>query len=347
MCVGVSAQNLRITGTVTDQSGQPILAATVAVVGTTSATITDFNGVYEIQAAKDATLEFSYVGMATQTLQVAGRTKIDVVLQEDAQQIEELVVVGYGSGVEAKSLVGSVSSVKGEKIANTPVANVSDVLQGKIPGLENKKVPYIDAWGQTEKNDNVALRAFENLLSPGYASKMKDDDVNNELAQIFSATGDSGVVPTRAKTYVEDDSGKTVYLDAEKYVRYAKDKGQYSREYVEEVMSYSMFREMSADEKAEVIKFLFSYANAKAKSNVVDYDYASKSTYSTAAKLEAAGFSASTVAIAKVAMSKEYADTDGNGSVSTSEKKKALKNAGFSYSQISKINSALKKKSNK
>ena len=136
MCLGASAQNLRITGTVSDQNGQPILAATVAVVGTTSATITDINGAYEIQAAKDATLEFSYVGMATQTLQVAGRTKIDVVLQEDAQQIEELVVVGYGSGVEAKSLVGSVSSVKGEKIANTPVANVSDVLQGKIPGLQ-------------------------------------------------------------------------------------------------------------------------------------------------------------------------------------------------------------------
>lgn len=136
VCLGASAQNLRITGTVSDQNGQPILAATVAVVGTTSATITDINGAYEIQAAKDATLEFSYVGMATQTVQVAGRTKIDVVLQEDAQQIEELVVVGYGSGVEAKSLVGSVSSVKGEKIANTPVANVSDVLQGKIPGLQ-------------------------------------------------------------------------------------------------------------------------------------------------------------------------------------------------------------------
>lgn len=136
VCLGASAQNLRITGTVTDQSGQPVLAATVAVVGTTTATITDYNGMYEVQAPADAKLEISFVGLATQVVEVAGRTQIDVVLQEDAQVFEELVIVGYGSGVEAKSLVGSVSSVKGEKIANAPVANVSDVLQGKIPGLQ-------------------------------------------------------------------------------------------------------------------------------------------------------------------------------------------------------------------
>lgn len=137
MCVGVSAQNLRITGTVTDSSGAPMLAVTVAVVGTTNATITDLSGAYEISAPKNATLEFSYVGMATELVAVAGRTKIDVALKEDAQQIEDIVITaGYGSGVASKSLVGSVSSVKGDKIANAPVANVSDVLQGKVPGLQ-------------------------------------------------------------------------------------------------------------------------------------------------------------------------------------------------------------------
>lgn len=135
-CVGAVAQGQRISGTVTDESGAPVLGATVSVVGTTTATITDFNGQYEIGADKKATLEFSYVGLATQTVAVGGRTTINVVLKADATQIEELVVVGYGSGVAAKSLVGSVSSVKGDKVANTPVANVADVLQGKIPGLQ-------------------------------------------------------------------------------------------------------------------------------------------------------------------------------------------------------------------
>ncbi|MBO7198109.1 MAG: SusC/RagA family TonB-linked outer membrane protein [Tidjanibacter sp.] len=135
-CVSAVAQGQRITGTVSEESGAPVIGATVSVVGTTVATITDVNGQYEIKAAKDATLEFSYVGLATQNVAVAGRTTINVVMKADAHQMEELVVVGYGSGVAAKSLVGSVSSVKGDKVASTPVANVADVLQGKIPGLQ-------------------------------------------------------------------------------------------------------------------------------------------------------------------------------------------------------------------
>jgi hypothetical protein len=161
MCLGASAQNLRITGTVSDQNGQPILAATVAVVGTTSATITDINGVYEIQAAKDATLEFSYVGMATQTLQVAGRTKIDVVLQEDAQQIEELVVVGYGSGVEAKSLVGSAPDniryyveLRGVGIVN--VRRMYGI--GSVKNTEKiNMVIQMEPWEQGKNYDRMGL----------------------------------------------------------------------------------------------------------------------------------------------------------------------------------------------
>lgn len=136
LCVSAMAQGQRITGTVSDESGAPVIGATVSVVGTTVATITDVSGEYEVKAAKDATLEFSYVGYATQTIAVAGRTTINVVMKTDAHEMEELVVVGYGSGVAAKSLVGSVSSVKGDKVASTPVANVADVLQGKIPGLQ-------------------------------------------------------------------------------------------------------------------------------------------------------------------------------------------------------------------
>lgn len=135
-CASAVAQGQRISGTVSDESGAPVLGATVSVVGTTTATITDIYGQYEIRADKKATLEFSFVGLETQTIAVGGRTTINVVMKSDAHQIEELVVVGYGSGVAAKSLVGSVSSVKGDKVANTPVANVADVLQGKIPGLQ-------------------------------------------------------------------------------------------------------------------------------------------------------------------------------------------------------------------
>lgn len=157
-CVGAVAQVQRISGTVTDESGAPVLGATVSVVGTTSATITDLSGYYEISAGKSATLEFSYVGLATQTIAVGGRTTINVVMKSDATQIEELVVVGYGSGVAAKSLVGSVSSVKGDKVADTPVANVADVLQGKIPGLQ-----VFTSSGEPSEGSDMMMRGVSSF----------------------------------------------------------------------------------------------------------------------------------------------------------------------------------------
>ena len=207
---------------------------------------------------------------------------------------------------------------------------------GKIPGAENTKVPYIDAWGRTEENDNFLLRAFENFVSPGYISKVTDDSVNNELAKIYTDTGESGVIPKRASTSFEV-SGERVNLNADEYVQYATDKGQYSRKYLEEIMSSDLYNGLSSDGKAEAIAFLFSYANAKAKSNVSDYDYREVSTYKTAAKLEDAGISPASYAVAKFAMSKENADTDGSGSVTKSEKQKALRDAGFSSRDANKI----------
>lgn len=207
---------------------------------------------------------------------------------------------------------------------------------GKIPGAENTKVPYIDAWGRTEENDNFLLRAFENFISPGYISKVTDDSVNNELAKIYTDTGESGVIPKRASTSFEV-SGERVNLNADEYVQYATDKGQYSRKYLEEIMSSDLYNGLSSDGKAEAIAFLFSYANAKAKSNVSDYDYREISTYKTAAKLEDAGISPASYAVAKFAMSNENADTDGSGSVTKSEKQKALRDAGFSSRDANKI----------
>ncbi|MBQ3088290.1 MAG: hypothetical protein IJC36_01520 [Clostridia bacterium] len=209
-------------------------------------------------------------------------------------------------------------------------------IMGKIPFAASEKVPYIDAWGKVAKNDNALLRAFENFVSPGYISTIKDDKVNKELAEIYVDTGESGVIPKRAKNSFKVGS-ETVNLSADDYVQYATNKGQYSRRYLEDVMSNPLYKDLPSDGKAEAIKFLFEFANAKAKSEVSDYDYKESSRYKTAAKLEDAGISASSYAIAKFAMSEANADTDGSGSVSQKEKKKALKNAGFDYSDIRTI----------
>lgn len=224
---------------------------------------------------------------------------------------------------------------KNSSVPSTVQKTVQKIL-GKIPVAENSKVPYIDAWGRTEENDNILLRAFENFVSPGYISKVKDDAVNDELAKIFVDTGESGVIPKRAKTSFEVN-GETVNLSADEYVQYAIDKGQYSRQYLEEVMSNPLYQGLSSEEKAAVISNLYSFANAKAKSNVSDYDYITNNYYKTAAKLEVAGISPVSYYIAKVAMSEENADTDGSGTVTKSEKTKALEEAGFNSEDIDTI----------
>lgn len=213
---------------------------------------------------------------------------------------------------------------------------------GKIPFAENTKVPYIDAWGRTEVNDNVLLRAFENFVSPGYVSVIDDDKVNKEIAEVYVNTGASGVLPKRAGASIQVD-GETKNLTADEYVQYATDKGQYSRKYLEDFINHPMYSGLDNQSKADIISDLYSYANAKAKSNISDYDYTTVSTYKTAAKLESAGIDPVSYYIARVATSTENADTDGSGAVSKKEKQKALKNAGFSNSEVNTIINVNKK----
>ena len=135
VCASALAQDLRITGTVATNEGVAAVGATVSVVGTTDATITDINGDYVIMAPADATLSFSYVGMKTVDTKVNGRTKIDVVFDADATQIEELIVVAYGTA-KKESFTGSASSVSSEDLAKKQVSTVTQALAGVVPGIQ-------------------------------------------------------------------------------------------------------------------------------------------------------------------------------------------------------------------
>lgn len=132
----LSAQELTVTGRITDKSGESIIGASILVQGTTNGTITDFDGNFTVQnVSSNAVLVISYVGYKTQNLQVNGKTIFNVVLEEDTETLEEVVVVGYG--VQRKSdLTGAVASVKAsEALKNTPTVNVSDALQGRMAGV--------------------------------------------------------------------------------------------------------------------------------------------------------------------------------------------------------------------
>lgn len=130
----VFAQNLTVTGQVVDTTGEPVIGANVKVEGLTLGTITDFDGNYSIQAPSDGKLQFSFIGYVSQTISIDNQRTIHVTLKEDAEVLDEVVVIGYQT-VRRRDLTGSVASVKGDAIAAAPVTNVAQALQGKLPGV--------------------------------------------------------------------------------------------------------------------------------------------------------------------------------------------------------------------
>jgi len=129
-------QQRSITGTVVDKQGIPLPGVSIVLKGTTTGTITDVNGNYHLADVPDnGILVFSFIGMATQEITLAGSSKVDVQMVEDSLGLDEVVVVGYGTQKKA-SLTSAISQIKGEEaLKNKGVNNVTVALQGEIPGL--------------------------------------------------------------------------------------------------------------------------------------------------------------------------------------------------------------------
>jgi TonB-linked SusC/RagA family outer membrane protein len=128
-------QQNSISGTVSDESGNPLPGVTVLFKGTTNGTVTNYDGEYSISdIPADATLAFSFVGMIMQEILVGNQTTINVTLVADAIGIEEVIAVGYGSKRKV-NLIGAVSSLKSEELEATKSQNVQNMLTGKLPGV--------------------------------------------------------------------------------------------------------------------------------------------------------------------------------------------------------------------
>ena len=138
ICLGLSsvlAQTVQVSGTVTSaDDGQPLPGVTVVVKGTTQGTVTNVNGYYSFSVPTSATLQFSFVGMATQEIAVAGRQVIDVEMTTSAREIDEVVVIGYGNQTQ-KSLASSVTVVKTESLKDVPSPSFDQMLQGRAAGV--------------------------------------------------------------------------------------------------------------------------------------------------------------------------------------------------------------------
>jgi TonB-linked SusC/RagA family outer membrane protein len=136
LCSGMAfAQNITVSGSVTDTSGEPLIGVNVSVKGTANGNITDLNGRYTLQQVPaQAVLTFSYVGYLSQEVAIKGQREIKVQLREDAKSLDEVVVVGYG--VQKKvTVTGSVASLKGEELKASPSTNLTNGMVGRMPGV--------------------------------------------------------------------------------------------------------------------------------------------------------------------------------------------------------------------
>ncbi len=131
--LGMNAQTVK--GTVSDESGEPIIGATVKVLGSNEGAITDFDGNYSVKAASDATLNFSYVGYVSQQVKVGGKTTINVTLTEDNTTLNDVVVIGYGT-MKKKLVTGATVQVKGDDIAKLNTTNALEAMQSSTPGVQ-------------------------------------------------------------------------------------------------------------------------------------------------------------------------------------------------------------------
>lgn len=136
--LSISAQNITISGTVTDDEGYEVIGATIIVVGNTShGTVTDTDGKYTLSnVPRDASLHFSYVGLKAETIPVNGRTIINIQLTTDSELLEEVVVTALGIKRDKKALGYAIQEVKGEDLIAARELNVANALSGKISGLQ-------------------------------------------------------------------------------------------------------------------------------------------------------------------------------------------------------------------
>ncbi|GAA4468840.1 TonB-dependent receptor [Nibrella saemangeumensis] len=189
MCYALSyGQQNRLTGRITSaDDGQPLPGVSIVVKGSTMGTTTDANGAFSLSAPTDARLVVSMVGYASQEIAVGNRSRIDLVLSPDQRQLDEVVVVGFGTQTR-RDLTGSVSSIKPEQISQIPTANFQSALQGLAPGLN-----IVSASGAAGAPPRVRIRGSGSIYSNGEPLYIIDGvPVDSDNSGLFGQTSRGG-----------------------------------------------------------------------------------------------------------------------------------------------------------
>ena len=214
-------QQPAVSGTVTDESGQPLPGATVVVKGTTQGTVTNADGEYSLSnIPDDATLVFSFVGMRTEEVAVGSQTSIDVTLEADVIGIEEVVAIGYGV-VKKSDLTGAVSQVKAEDIGAAAASRLDQALQGKAAGVQVTSLNGEPGTGTSIRirggnsinASNEPLYVIDGFIGGGNLNTININDIESieilkdaTATSIYGARGANGVILVTTKRGKEGTS---------------------------------------------------------------------------------------------------------------------------------------------
>lgn len=206
--------DVTVSGTVTDQNGDPIPGATVSVPGTSIGTATDIDGKYSITIPENSSLVFSFIGFENQTIQVNNRSTIDVSLSESAQALDEVVVIGYGTQ-KKKDLTGAVINVQAAEVMKYNPTSVSEILRSTVPGLSvgyatnARNVPEFDVRGDNsmkanandERAANRPLIVLDGVIFQGDLAEINPNTIESvdvlkdaSAAAVYGSQATNGVV---------------------------------------------------------------------------------------------------------------------------------------------------------
>lgn len=155
------ATTSRITGTVLDENGDPMIGVSVIEEGTKTGVATDLDGNFSLNVRPGAVLHFSYIGYKSQSIKVGKTNSIEVTMQPDDNVLDDVVVVGFGT-VKKRDLTGAISSVKSDVITLTPASNPMAALQGRVSGLD-----ITQTSGQPGEGLNIQLRGNRSISASG------------------------------------------------------------------------------------------------------------------------------------------------------------------------------------
>lgn len=216
---GIVAQSMTIKGTVTDEKGGTLIGVSILVEGTTTGTITDLDGTYELKANKGASLLFSYTGYAMQTIVVGDNSAINVVLQPDVALLDEIVVTGY-STQRKRDITGAVSSVDAEELNQVVATSFIQKLEGRAAGVtvatsgEPGEGAVVRIRGISSFQNNDPLYVIDGVpVEDSYSTGFNPNDIESiqvlkdaSAASIYGARANNGVVIVTTK---KGKAGKT------------------------------------------------------------------------------------------------------------------------------------------